>query len=321
MVSLALKSKFNHWLDRRIPAANNITLHHRQTFILPTRFGYMMLFILILMLIAATNYQNSMAFLLTFTLGSLGFNVILQTYRNLTGINIKTRRTDAVFAGQSLDIPIIISTVEQRNYYSVGFGTPKEVQQVVDIPAGKIQKTLIRVNPKRRGWYSPGRLYIVTSYPFGLLRVWSWFQFKQQYLVYPAPIEPVTIDLTASGKIEHDKGNMTVGNEDFSGIRSYRKGDPKRKIHWRAYAREQGLHTMEFVEPEGKSSLLDFDSFAGSSTELRLSYLCYLVLQAESSGERYGLKLPGTFIDVDHGSKHRQRCLQVLALFEVGKKP
>jgi len=133
----ALKSNFNTWLDRRIPASNSITLHHRQTFILPTRFGYMMLFILILMLIAATNYQNSLAFLLTFTLASLGFNVIIQTYRNLTGIHIKARPADAIFAGQPLNIPLVVSSNEKRDYYSIGFGTRKEVQQVIDIPMGK----------------------------------------------------------------------------------------------------------------------------------------------------------------------------------------
>ncbi|MCP3674055.1 MAG: DUF58 domain-containing protein [Gammaproteobacteria bacterium] len=316
----ALKSNFNIWLDRRIPAANSITLHHRQTFILPSRFGYMMLLILILMLIAATNYQNSLAFLLTFTLGSLGFNVIIQTYRNLTGINIKARSGDAIFAGQSLDIPLIVTSTEKRDYYSIGFGTRKEVQQIVDIPMGKSVDTSIKVLPENRGWYSPGRLYTVTAYPFGLLRVWSWFQFTQQYLVYPAPIDPGVVDLSGSGELENEQGTIAIGNEDFFGIRSYRNGDPKRQIHWRAYAREQGLHTMEFVEPEGKSSFLDFDNFEGFDTEVRLSWLCFLVLQTESMGDRYGLKVPGTLIEPDHGSKHCQRCLQTLALFDEAKQ-
>jgi len=290
-------------------------MQHLQTLVLPTRFGYMMLLILILMMIAATNYQNSMAFLLTFTLASLGFNVIILTYRNLTGINIRTRGTDPIFAGQFLEIPVIVATTEDKNHFSIGFGTRTEVQKVLNIAAGETDETTIKVLPEDRGWYNPGRLYTVTNYPMGLLRVWSWFQFKQQYLVYPAPIDPGRVMESSAGKIDNEKGAMGVGNEDFFGIRSYRKGDPKRKIHWRAFAREQGLHTMEFVEPEGKSSILDYESFTGIEPELRLSWLCYLVLQAESSGDRYGLKLPGTLIEPNHGSKHRHHCLQTLALF------
>jgi uncharacterized protein (DUF58 family) len=308
--------KFNLWLDRRIPATNSITLHHRQTFILPSRFGFMMLFILLIMMVAATNYQNSLAFLLTFTLASIGFNVIILTYRNLTGINIKAKTVEAVFAGQPLDIPLVISTTEARHHYSVGFGAKKDIQQVIDIAPDQTVQTLIRVWPTKRGWYSPGRLYTATVYPLGMLRVWSWFKFSQLYLIYPSPLDPGMIEQKADTNLETEQGRMGGGEEDFSGIRSYRKGDPKRKIHWRAYAREQGLHTMEFEEPEGHSSILDFDNFENGDLEHRLSWLCFLVLQSESQGERYGLKLPGNLIEPDSGSKHRQQCLQALALFQ-----
>jgi len=311
-----LKARFNLWLDRRIPPSNNITLHHRQTFILPTRFGYMMLFILTLMMVAATNYQNSLAFLLTFILSSIGFNVIILTYGNLTGINIKAKTTDAIFAGQPLDIPLVISTTEKRQHYSVGFGTSQAIQQVIDISPDQSIETTIRVVPEKRGWYRPGRFYTATVYPLGMLRVWSWFKFSQQYLVYPSPLDPGVIARQSDAEQEPEAGRMSGGEEDFAGIRSYRKGDPKRKIHWRAYAREQGLHTMEFEEPEGKSSVLDFDSFNHGDVEQRLSWLCYLVLESESHGKRYGLKLPSNLIEPDSGSKHRQSCLQSLALYQ-----
>lgn len=311
--------KFNHWLDRRIPATNSITLHHRQTFILPSRFGFMMLFILILMMIAATNYQNSLAFLLTFTLASIGFNVIILTYRNLTGINIKAKTTEAVFAGQPLDIPLVISSTEDRHHYSVGFGTKKDIQQVIDLAPDQIVETSIRVIPQKRGWYSPGRLYTATVYPLGMLRVWSWFKFSQLYLIYPSPLDPGMVDQKADANLETEQGKMSVGEEDFAGIRSYRKGDPKRKIHWRAYAREQGLHTMEFEEPEGQSSILDFDNFENGDVEHRLSWLCFLVLQSEAQGDRFGLKLPGNLIEPDSGTMHRQQCLQALALFQLSE--
>jgi len=311
--------KFNRWLDTRIPAKNSITLHHRQTFILPSRFGFMMLFILTLMMIAATNYQNSLAFLLTFTLASVGFNVIILTYRNLTGINIKAKAVAAVFAGQPLDIPIVISSTEDRSHYSVGFGTKNDIQQVIDLAPDQTVEITIRVQPKKRGWYSPGRLYTATVYPLGMLRVWSWFKFSQQYLIYPSPLDPGALEQNADANLEIEKGRMGTGEEDFAGIRSYRKGDPKRKIHWRAYARGQGLHTMEFEEPEGRSSIIDYDSFGKGDIEHRLSWLCFLVLQSETQGERYGLKLPGTLIKPDCGTKHRQLCLQALALFSVTK--
>ena len=315
-----LKERFERWIDRRIPQTNELVLHHRQTFILPSRYGYLMLFIMILMMIAATNYQNSLAFLLTFTLVSIGFNVIILTYRNLTGLKLKAKTTEPIYAGQYLDIPILVSTLEDRHYYSIGFGTTEKVQQVINLSPTEQVETSIRVLPEDRGWYRAKRFYTVTVYPFGMLRVWSWFKFEQPYLVYPTPVDPGMKKQKLGGKVDTDANNYVVGEEDFSGIRSYRKGDQKRKIHWRAFAREQGLHTMEFVEPEGKSSMLDFDAFEHPNLELRLSWLCFLVNQCEASGERYGLTLPSEIIDIDHGSAHRARCLKSLALFQVGQQ-
>lgn len=314
----AIKAGFERWLDRRIPASDNITLHHRQTFVLPSQYGYLMLAILILMLIAAINYQNSMAFLLTFTLGALGFNVIIQTYRNLTGLTLSSRGAEATFAGQPLRIPIVVSTTKDSDHYAIGFGTSERVQEVIDVSPGERVETFIQVLPEKRGLYSPARFYTVTSYPLGLLRVWSWFKFRRQYLVYPTPVKPGVMPLADDGKPEQEKGKVNTGNEDFFGIRSYRKGDARQKIHWRAYAREQGLHTMEFVEPEAHTAILDFDAFTEHDTELRLSWLCHLVLQAEASNERYGLKLPGTIIEPAHGATHCQKCLRALALFDEG---
>jgi len=310
------KRHFNQWLDRRIPPDSSITLAHRQTFVLPTRFGYMMLFILILMLVAATNYQNSMAFLLAFTLSALGFNVILQTYQNLTGLHIRSHTTEPIYAGQFLHITLFVSTTDERHYYSVGFGTREEVQQLVDIEPSSECEVKLQLLPEDRGWYNPGRLYTATVYPMGLLRVWSWFALNQRYLVYPHPIEPPHNETYNSECSQTEKATVAAGNEDFSGIREYRRGDPVRKIHWRSYAREQGLHTMEFEQPQGRSLEFDFDSFHGIDTELRLSYLCYLVLQAERAGERFGLILPDSEVVIGSGKAHLQKCLQALALFD-----
>ena len=54
---------------------------------------------LLLMLLAAINYQNSLAYALTFLLGRFVV-AILHTYRNLAGLIIKAGSTPAVFVGE-----------------------------------------------------------------------------------------------------------------------------------------------------------------------------------------------------------------------------
>ena len=55
--------------------------------------------------------------------------------------------------------------------------------------------------------------------------------------------------------------------------------------------------------------------FPGLGTEQRLSHLCYWVLEFDSEGEEYGLRLPNVTIQPSVGEKHRERVLKELALF------
>jgi len=60
-----------------------VRLDLRRIFILPTRSGIIFGLILMAMLIGSINYNNSLGFLLTFTLVGLGLVSILHTFRNL----------------------------------------------------------------------------------------------------------------------------------------------------------------------------------------------------------------------------------------------
>ncbi len=48
-----------------------------------------------------------------------------------------------------------------------------------------------------------------------------------------------------------------------------------------------------------------------------MSRLTRWVLDADASGARWSLRIPGRTIGLDGGPTHRQRCLEALALLEV----
>ena len=57
----------NNWFVRHNPPSYDpIKLHNRRLYILPTRFGYLFAVMLVMLFLAAINYQNSMGFVLTF---------------------------------------------------------------------------------------------------------------------------------------------------------------------------------------------------------------------------------------------------------------
>ena len=85
-----IRRYFDTWFDNHNPPSRDaILLHNRRLYILPTGFGYLFAIMLLFLFFAAINYQNSMAFVLTFMLTSLGIISLWHTHKNLLGIAVK----------------------------------------------------------------------------------------------------------------------------------------------------------------------------------------------------------------------------------------
>lgn len=82
----AIEQQFFNWVDKRNPEQQEVHLRQRNIYILPTRYGWLMLMILILILIASTNYQNNMGFMAGFILLAIGMLSVFYTYRNVRGL-------------------------------------------------------------------------------------------------------------------------------------------------------------------------------------------------------------------------------------------
>ncbi|MGK0259165.1 MAG: hypothetical protein ACI96M_002604, partial [Candidatus Azotimanducaceae bacterium] len=67
---LVLSQRFSSWLDRRIPPGARIKLSQANIFIFPTRAGFVFCCLLLLMILGAINYQNSLVYGTVFLLGS-----------------------------------------------------------------------------------------------------------------------------------------------------------------------------------------------------------------------------------------------------------
>ena len=104
-----LQHRWQAWLDRRIPAANEITLTQRSIFIVPAAVGWAFVALLALLLITAINYQNSLIYGLTFWLFSVAMSALLFTYRNLSGLTIKTSQSINGFSGSFVEVPLRLS--------------------------------------------------------------------------------------------------------------------------------------------------------------------------------------------------------------------
>lgn len=309
------QQRWQAWLDRRIPPAAQVTLSHRSIFILPTRSALTFGLLLLLLLITAINYQNSLIYALTFWLFSVGLAAMLFTFRNLSGLTLIAGHAAPCFAGERLRLPLWLQA-DRRGHQALLLGFPDQPAQQASVAAGERQALHLSLQAHQRGPLQTGRLRLDSRYPLGLFNAWSWVRLEFRGLVYPRP-ETVPFVFLAGDGGEQLSGAPSAqsGEQDFQGLRPYRQGDSMRRIAWKQLARGKGLVSKDFDHDEGATCWLDWAALAGVPTETRLSRLCGWVLQAHQQGWRYGLRLPGSEFSPDNSEGHRDRCLRALALY------
>ena len=312
------RKRFREWVNRRIPPARSVTLDQKRLFIFPSKVGFFFLFSLFLMLITAINYQNNMAFALTFLLATLFVIAVLHTFANLSGLTVHAVRAEAVFPGQQSEFELLLERRRRKEHFDLHLAWRGSSEQVVNLVDSDTLPVSLFLPVGKRGWYHPGRLLIESTYPLGLLRCWTWIDLDLHALVYPQPLQTQErSDLAAEspeGAVE-----LRPGNDDFYGLRPYRSGDSPRLVHWKGVAKGQGLHTKHYTAYSERSLWLDWLDFSGGGLEQSLSWMCYWALEYHASGDEYGLRMPGLQIEPASGERHRDGGLRTLALFERHK--
>lgn len=344
-MSNLLRNKFKSWLDRRIPPAAEVTLSQRSIFIMPSKTGGMFLLLLILLLITAINYQNSLIYGLVFWLFSIGLSAMIFTYRNLSGLTLKAGNAVVGFAGNTIEIPIRLAD-PKRSHYGLSLSwaqnnadnedTGSAGNLGSDLPEASVSCDLVVDNKhtnsstgsnetevkipfslNTRGHLKTPRLKLQTRYPFGLYTCWTWVRLKSPGIVYPKPITTPFITAEGHGDDLQADANLALGNDEFIGLRSYQAGDSLKHIAWKYLAKGKGLLTKEYDNQQLSMQWLDWHSLQGMAEENRLSHLTGWILQAEQQGRAYGLRLVGQTIAPSQGDGHRKQCLAALALYNL----
>lgn len=320
--SASLRNRAMAWADKRQGRDNDpVLLKRRRIYILPTRQGVVFGALLFAMLLGSMNYSSSLGYTITFMLASLGFVAMHHTHRNLENLELRAGFAPPVFAGDEARFPLFARNNAGVARGGIALDDGERTQDICDLEPGAAATLMLRARADARGWLRPRRFGIHTTYPFGLFRAWAWLRMDLECLVYPRPAAPGGAPPPLA--LESGSGRTEVaGYEDFSGLRSYRPGDAPRHIAWRASARTDGnLLVKEFQGGGVATRWLDWnDTQAERDTEARISRLTRWVMDAQASGERFGLRLPGVEVPLDGGEEHYQRCLRELALFPAGAR-
>ncbi|GJL82544.1 MAG: hypothetical protein DHS20C01_21780 [marine bacterium B5-7] len=290
----------------------------RKVYILPTRFGMLYAGAILMMLLVSVNYNNGLGHLFTFMLVAIGIVAMHYTQRNLVGLSVSIHPGKPVFSGDMAQGSVRVHETRHRSRYALWL-RGGDSQSRFDLPADGHTRIELNFKTGSRGWQPLPEIYFVSIFPVGLLCAWSKRLVQGpdnevSQLVYPRPAavwsSPISFDSQA-----HGAGNGSHADDgDFRGLRGHRKEDPPSRIHWRNSARGSGLVSKQFEGTGSAGICLDYADTRNTDHESRLSELCRWILDADSAGTSYALRLPGLSIAADQGGRHRARCLKALAL-------
>lgn len=321
----AWNRRWRQWWLKRLPAAHQSTLTHRNVYILPTRAGWMLAITLLLLLVGSINYQLNLGYLLTFLIAGCAVVGMHVAHNNLRGLQLSALAGEAVFAGQSVLVAIRLHNPSRKHRYAIGLSwwgklSPPDDPIWADAPAHSAQAVELRWPTTQRGRWPVPPVAVETRFPLGTFRVWHWWKPAGMYWVYPAPETPAP----PLPRLAHPDDGPALGtqtgahSDEVDGLRPYRRGDPLKWVAWKKAARlgddnPAQWASRDFSRPSSADLWLDASTCGLSDPEGQRSRLCAWVLQAEELGLHYGLRLNESEIAPSQGPAHQQRCLETLA--------
>jgi len=344
ILSTKIDSLFNRWLARRMPADAHQFLTSKNIFIFPTRFGFSYLAFILLLFLLGTNYQNNVIILFSYVMVSLFVTCMLHSFFNLSGLKIALEGQQIGYAKKELMVPIKVKSTKSR--FDLTFEFPQKFQVRKNLKKSKDMtkyqvhyssitsgETALHIpfTAFKRGLCNPGRVKISSQYSLGLFNTWTRLDFGNQLIIAPMPvvIDGSIANLSTEEEGEENAEKSIKGTDDFYELKPYIEGEPLTHVAWKQLARGQGWLSKKYQQNQGKPLWLKLKDMPTNSREMKLAYLCYLVLEFHKSGESFGIILDepthlntkaegGNKIAPSSGKEHLQNCLIALANFNEG---
>ncbi len=310
---LSLTDRISRTISNKRPPAAHIQLSRDNIYVFPTPAGLVFVVLLVILLITAINYQNSLVYLLTFLLGTFFFLSIWLAYLNLSGLQILSKEAGDVFEGEPLRFQISLLH-EGKDVPNLYVGSDVQAEALYYLQRGQAQAITVSGKPDRRGVYRLPRLYLATRFPFGLIRAWTWLRTEAKVYVYPRPIEPLRGE-RGGQSTDAGRANFTV-RENSGDLKLYAPGDSLSRVAWKQFASKDELYIRAYdTSAQIDDQWVRWADYHVAEGEQRLAMMVYDVLRLHGQKRRYGMSLPGIEVAPSLGQRHTTDCLRQLACF------
>ncbi|CAM5225741.1 hypothetical protein [Alishewanella longhuensis] len=309
-IRYSVKRGVARWLDNRQPAGEKLSLGQGVIYILPSRFGCWFIFLIILLYLLGTNYQNNLILLSSFVFLSVMLSSMLMAFFNLHQLQLSVIQDADTFAETPAMLPLQLKK-KQAQMLQISL-KGQRLTQLLPLLQGETQFQL-QLPVLGRGCYPLPRLLLSSSYPMGLFGPWSYPALKAQIWVYP---KPATTD---APELQH----QTIGQAQHphlpaepDQLKPYQLGDSPKRIVWKKLrvCTTQPIVRQLSQQPGALPEWIVIPALQGAALEQALSYACQALITLEQQGGCYALQTPLSTLAPGKGKPHLTRCLQELAL-------
>lgn len=144
-------------------------------------------------------------------------------------------------------------------------GSPEFVVQTL-WPGDSVDATYEAVAEKR-GVYALGPVSTLVTDPLGLFSIWRHHEVPGEMVIYPRPVPLSSADIMGShalGLTDAQRLAAAGAGSDFYGIRDYRPGDERRRIHWKSTARLGRLAVVDYQQGSAEDVVIVLDLKQGT---------------------------------------------------------
>ena len=315
---LAVARRLRTWAARRhgidtLP----LRVHLRRIYIVPTGAGFVLGVMVVVMLLAGLNYNSNLGLAFGFLMASIAMTAMHHCHRNLLGLLVDINPQADGFAGGSAVIDFVLQNDSGTARHDIELRC-EGARALTAVAGASRQRADVALPTPARGVLVLRQCELATRWPLGWFRAWTYVQVPVCVHVAPRPEGSLPAPASAAVRGESAQGARR-GDEDFAGLAPYSPGIPLKHLDWKTIARGRPAAVRTYMDNTGSPLWLDFAGLPGLGIEARLSQLCRWILDNESTGRAYGLRLPGLEIGPGQGDLHREACLRALAAAGLGR--
>ncbi|MBJ9984903.1 DUF58 domain-containing protein [Acinetobacter sp. S40] len=297
-------SGFQDWFAKRFRVDQFKTLKQSEILVFIYQQGFLYLALIVITFIAGINYANNLILGFCFLISAVLCMSFYLTFKQLHQLNIEVIYSEVGQVGH----PLILKLHCKQKKPTARFIKIKiEAQEHVVLIDQISQEIELLFSPIHRGKFEFPAIQIFSTYPFGLVRAWTYLYLQREIWVAPQ-----SLDLELEYKQQYQLNQHDL--EEFRELRNFREGDSFQAISWKQVARGQGLFVKMFENESDQHQFeIDYHQIPCQGHEQKLSWMMALIELCEQRQIFYSLHLPTQQLEHGAGENHAIEARKLLA--------